>query len=124
MKAFIAQNKYDYLRDEHDYLIISSSKKEALKHFEQFIGGFEYSRYFKKDFKEVDIKELSIYSMQMVPRNLKEYGLADCINFGIDIKLITRLPYEDLLISEDDKTTKALIKIFKEQHKDVLHELF
>jgi hypothetical protein len=123
MKAFIAQNKYKSLRDEHDYLIVSSSKKEALNLFEQFIGGFEYSRYYKKDFKEVEIKEFSIYSMEIIPRNLENYALSDCFNFSIDIKLITYHPHAQLLISEDDRTTKELVKMFKQQHKEVLREL-
>ena len=48
MKAFIAKNKYTS-NGSRDYLIISSTKREALVTFEQYSDGFGWN-YLKKDF--------------------------------------------------------------------------
>ncbi len=123
MKAFLAQNKYRRLQEEKDYLIIATTKKEALNTFISYNGDFQYSAYLKKDFIEVEIETLTISSLDITPKNIN-YGLASCYEFGIHIKFKPHAQYNEQLISEDDKTIKELVKIFKEENSNFFNCFF
>jgi hypothetical protein len=124
MKAFLAQNKYKSLRDEKDLLVIASTKKEALNTIDSHIDGFQYSAFLKKDFIEVEIERFDIHSLDLIPKNLKDYGLASCFEFHISVKIKPYAPYNKILISEDDNTVKELVKMFKEENADFFKNEF
>lgn len=110
-----------------DYLIISSTKKEALETFEQYAYGFGWS-YLKKDFIEVGIKEINFGNLKILPHLEKHYSFAECFEFEIIIK--TDYPkdhyiYHDRqVISQDEKTIKELIKLFKNEYSSFFQKAF
>lgn len=126
MKAFIAKNKY--MSDgSRDYLIIASTKKEALETFEQYADGFGWN-YLKKDFIEVGINEIDFGNLMILPHLEKHYSFGECFEFQIIVK--TDYPkdhyiYHDRqVISQDDKTIKGLIKLFKNEYSSFFKKAF
>ncbi|MBN2769034.1 MAG: hypothetical protein JXQ68_08005 [Campylobacterales bacterium] len=114
MKAYIAKNKW---REEKNYLVIAATKKEALAFFASYIGGFGFN-YLKKDFNEVKIKQMDLGSISIFPPNLESYGLSECFTFNLQVKTDPYIYYEEQLISDDEATTKGLIKLFKNEYAD------
>lgn len=122
MKAFIVKRKYSVRTGEKDYLVISSTKKEALKAFEEQVDEFNPYTYLKKDVEEVNILSIEYSSMTIIPKNMENYGLSSCFNFDIFVKTDYEKYYENKIISEDEKTVKELIRLFKEEYKKFFSE--
>lgn len=127
MKAFIAKNKhYKGHSSERDYLIIASTKKAALEAFVYRVSDWGYN-YLQKDVKEVDILEIEYRSLTIVPGNLEKFKMpiSDCF----DIDVLVRVDYgafviKNRIISEDEKTTKELIKLFKNEYPSFFKDHF
>lgn len=116
MKAFLVKHKSRYNKGERDHLVISSTKQEALKTFENKVTDFSRYDYLKKDVEEVNITELELASMELYPEALERYGLSECVEFAMTVKFEPYSYCENQLISKDEKTTKELISLFKEKN--------
>lgn len=124
MKAFVAKNKYfKGHSSEKDLLIIASTKKAALEAFEHQVSEWGWE-YLKKDVVEVDILDMKLWSITFTPYNKEKSGmpLSECFDFDIFVRVSNG--YDKRIISEDEKTTKELIKLFKDKHSNFLKEHF
>lgn len=129
MKAFIATSIYTYSRDE-DILILAKTKKDAMTEFKRLREStFMYKA---KDFKEAEIETLEVYGMDIVSRNYKHYKDSNtprhfCFEprFQLRLKDDKRWNNPDqTILAETEQTYKLIIKIFKQQNKEMLLELF
>ena len=122
MKAFIIKHKNNTY-GEKNWLMLATSKKAALQDFQENIQPFCVYGYLKKNVVEVHIQSIDYLSLTLIPKNHKKYRLSDCFEFQIQVNTDYVKFYENMTISEDDKTTKELLKMFKTQHNDFYQSL-
>ncbi|MFA6887678.1 MAG: hypothetical protein WCQ65_12015 [Fermentimonas sp.] len=128
MKAFIAQNKY-IKNGSSDYLVVASSKKAAFEVLLSQVREWGYN-YLKKDVIEVTMTEFEPRSITIMPseNDVLEYPLSDYFDFDIYIRVdhprFIHIQPENKIFAKDEKTTKELIKLFKNEYPSFFKKHF
>ena len=120
MKVFLAKNKFQHGRNEHDYLIVAKTKKEAIERFNE-LKEYSFKTYLLKDFKEVETKDFGVFGLEIYPR--KDQSITDSLEFSLSIYFNEYIEYNTYFIVETSTTYRALIKIFKDQNKEILADI-